>query len=358
MKDLLQKVVSLPIRIKRFVEYHRTEKIQDTLRDDRPYKERELDYINGLDIVLTAKGENKRITKLPIQYYNQGSSSACGAHAAAHGRLLTEGNKTNPFDWYRLRTNYSGPGMYLKDVLKLKAEADVTEPLSSSLRLTEAQANATQYKDLFNKRQEKYDYYTIHYYDGDEVWSAVSNGLATTVSLYATGSEYTDEPRVLDWGLTLSWAPIRHFVEAIPYSNHTIDGVRYISVVDSSPFGGHTLRHISIDFLNERMYLGGGYYIKRGAPRKRTPKELPIEKVEMFNRGDDVTVLQQFLNAEGLQESKHITGYYGPITARNVMEWQLRNVNEMKGYTAKELADLRGEYWGPASIKAVKKIYG
>lgn len=328
--------------------------LHDAIPDPRPSLEKSLDYKYREDILLGRGPVNKRISKLPIKPYNQDSTSACGAFSASHARLLTQGESTYPPYWYRARSNYNGKGMYLRDVLKLAAFADsVPAPTEQPDKLTEGWVNNLIGIDLYNNlRKESYEYVQIKPYDAEAVFDSVSSGNPTVIGFYCTANEWDSEMVPKD-SVTELTAPVRHFVVCLPNSNHFLDGHEWVSVVDSAPNKGHFLRHIRKDFLTKRMYLGGGFYYKK---KTKMSKKItvPENRCEYGQRNSNVEALQRFLFELGLILKEHQTGYYGNITAKAVLDWQLKNIS---GGNVTELNRLKGRYWGPLSIQSAKNLY-
>lgn len=325
---------------------------RDAVPDTRLYIEKQKDYIYGQDVLLGFGNLGKRITKLPFEPYDQQRTSACGAHAAAHARLLSEKKTTFPLDWYRARSNYPSPGMFTKDVLSLAAHANETKvPKNRPKTLTEEYATSLPLRNLFsNKRKETYGYVQIKPFDADSVAEAVSNGYPVVVSFFSTLNEWVEEMEVREF-TTVFTAPVRHFVDAIPNSLHEKDGKLWISVVDSARQGGLVLRHLSLDFLSKRMWVGGGFTYKVTSKPTET-KVVPDKRCEYGQENSDVLALQEFMFANGLMDEIHMTGYYGNITAKAVLIWQLNNIKDIPHH---QLIQWGGHYWGPSSIKAALK---
>ena len=328
---------------------------RDAVADPRSFTERVRDYKYREDVILPSSGaiSKKRITKLPFDAYKQGSTSSCGAHAAAHVRRLLEDTETYALQWYRARTNYSGEGMFLKDVLTLAAKADTVAIPKKLPKLTEAFANSLSYVELFdNTRDTQYEYAQIDPYDADAVAEVSSAGHGVVISFYATNKEWDEEVYEREY-TTLFTAPVRHFVTVLPNSVHTKDGYTWVSAIDSAAPKGYTLTHIRLDFLKKRMYLGGGFYYP--VTRRKSPvKYLPTNRCEYGQMNQAVLNLQEFLVTQGLMSKVHTTSYYGNITAAAVLKWQLQNVDSV---SLTELNSLGGKYWGPASIKALRRIF-
>ena len=336
--------------IKQYIDLLINGRLMDDVHDDiRTEAEKSKDYIYGQDILLPAATASKRIKKLSFTPYDQQGTSACGAFSAAHARLIESGERTDPLVWYRSRSNYSKPGMFLKEVLELIAYAQ-TFPKNSSApsELTEEFANSLPYLPPFITKDKSREYFQIKPYDADGVFSAVTAGHPTLMTFFCTYDEWQDElvPKDRVWAST---ARVRHYVVALPNSAHSRDGYDWVSVVDSSPAHGYSLRHVRRDFIEQRMYLGGGFV----APSKvitLKPKSLPTRSCKYGDKSIDVLALQEYLVTQGLMSVRNMTSYYGNITARAVLDWQLQNI---KGLSLVEIAELDGKNWGPKSILAV-----
>jgi len=329
-------------------------KFRDIISDPRTEEEKMLDYKYGEDVVLTMGAPaTKRIKTLPIKPLDQSRTSACVAYSAMHARDLQEGvTMRDPLPWYRTRRNYSGPGMFLKDGLSLMAHA---EPVSPEMAppISESFANSMPLVPVMSdKRKEDYEYVSIKAYDTDAVIASVTSGNPTMIGFYSTGNEWDEEMEVKDF-TTQATAPVRHAVIALPNSYHTHNGKQWVSVIDSFPNKGHFLRHISIDFLKERMFFGGGFY-HRAPVRKKKVTAQPLNFCRYGQRNDGVLELQRFLTQVGLMSTVHNTGYYGNITAKAVLTWQLANVDTVNKW---QLDQWKGYYWGPASVKKFNELY-
>lgn len=320
----------------------------DAVADPRPAAEKRKDYVYGKDIVLAHGGQKKRLANPPIEPLHQGATSACGAYSATHGRILETGEKNNPLVWYRTRTNYPYEGMFTKDVLKLMAKGEVVDSKFAS-RPFERVANRMPYLDVFNgKRSEEMEYYTISPFDADAVFDAVSNGRPTLISYFCTLREWGMQEMVVRDTTTKSVAPVRHFNMVIPNSNHFKDGYEWVSTLESSPYGGHTMRHIRKDFLQKRMWIGGGFSM----PIKKSKTQVTVKATQRCQKGqrnEAVQKLQRMLTQLGYMDERHNTGYYGVITSKAVLLWQLDNLK----FDSEKLVQWNGEYWGPLSVSHV-----
>ena len=340
----------LPSLIKELTE----EKFHDIADDKRLESEKVKDYIYGKDVILPMGKTGDRITKLKFKAYNQGQTGACGAFSAAHMRKIEESKDVEPLLWYRARSNYPYPGMFAKDVLELASFANAINTGGlGDIKPTEEKANSMKLLDLFkNKRKGRYEYAQFAPYNTDAVIDGVSNGHAVLIGFFSTLNEWRDEMYVRDY-TTLFTARVRHWVVALPNSYHTKDGYDWVSVIDSSPQYGFSLRHIRIDFLKERMYMNGGFYYPVKTKSVNKIKTLPTKRCQFGQRSGSVLDLQIFLRELGLLSSIHTTSYYGPITAKAVLGWQLSHF----GGDHQQLIKWGGNYWGPLSITKVNELY-
>lgn len=328
--------------------------VNDIAEDPRKPEERAKDYVYGQDVKLPGSPSlNKRIKKLPFKALDQEKTSACGAYAATHARKIAENSDNFPPVWYRTRSNYAGKGMFLKEVLKLAAKATGFPEPSGAGKLSEELVNQMALIDVYdNNRDNTHEYVQINPYDFSAVVEASNSGRPVIISFFSTLKEWTEEMIPTDT-VYVSTAAVRHYVVVLPNSYHEHDGHEWVSVIDSSPAKGFALRHLRKDFLENRMYLGGGFYYPV-SKQKAPVRVIPAVAVEYGERSEDVKNLQEFLYRLGLVQSVHRTGYYGNITAKAVLRWQLANITIMK---QSELEALQGMYWGPVSIKTAKKIY-
>lgn len=336
--------------IKQYIDLLINGRLVDDVHDDiRTEAEKSKDYVYGQDILLPAATASKRIKKLSFTPYDQQGTSACGAFAAAHARLIESGEKTDPLLWYRSRSNYNKPGMFIKEVLELVAYAQAFPKNSSApSELTEEFANSLPYLPPFITKDKSREYFQIKPYDADGVFSAVAAGHPTLMTFFCTYDEWQDElvPKEKVWAST---ARVRHYVVALPNSVHSREGYDWVSIVDSSPAHGYALRHVRRDFIEQRMYLGGGFVVQNEI-KLTNPVKLPLNRCEYGNKNAYVLNLQKYLYSQGLMTEDNCTSYYGNITARAVLGWQLQNI---KGLSILEAVELDGKNWGPKSILAV-----
>lgn len=354
MKDLIKTYIT-PANVLALLKQLFGEKFRYVLDDPRSDFEKNNDYKVGADITLTASSspEGKRITKLPFKAYNQGKSSACGAFAASHARRLFEWELNFPYQWYRARSNYDNEGMFLKDVLKLMAQALTVEPKRAYETLTEKEANSLLHTEVYDEnRKNKYEYAQIDSYDADSIFSAVNEGYPVLFAFYSTVNEWKEVVEPTDV-VTLFTAPVRHFVVALPNSTHTQDDKEWVSIIDSSPNKGFSLRHVSKDFIKQRAYMGGGFYYPANTYKTKVTI-IPQKAVKFGDNNAFVLDLQMFLYQTGYLSKVHTTSYYGPRTAAAVLSWQTDNLLNIPLLS---LLELNGRHWGPKSIKRANELH-
>jgi hypothetical protein len=345
--------------IKNIIEQLFAEKHRTAIVDPRTPVEQAKDYLYGKDITLDTGSTSlgQRLTAPPFEPYNQQATSACGAYSGSHIRKLNESVENFPLVWYRARSNYSGEGMYTKEAIEFAAKAN-TFPIPGYLPyLTEGFANSMNSLSIIDlDRKTNVDYFQIAPYDADAVFTAVDNGYATIVGIYCTLNEWAEEMYARDF-TTISLAPVHHFLAAIPNSHHMKDGYEWISVLESAQYGGWKMRHIRKDFLEKRMFLGGGFYHKpENTPAIPATHERvkPNGYCQYGQKNDAVLTLQNFLRDTGFLDAKYTTSYYGPRTSKAVLDWQLKNIVDIDKYT---LNSYGGKYWGPVSVKRVNELY-
>lgn len=301
---------------------------------------------------------HKKVEKLTATIFNQWYTSSCVFHAfltcLEYFGLITAKQVKSQLLAYRKRVNYPGEGSVAYDAWNiLRAGVSPYKDGQMLDKMTEAAANAMKIvagepvlKDLFN-------YFEIT--DYTRVASYVASGKPVPVFIYATREEWSQEyVRIIDPKLTIGKAYVRHSVCLIPQGDFTENGVEYFSIHDSAWFGNRTLRHVSNDFILKRAYYAGRL------EKKETPTPVPPVVVDakptvackLNDKSVNVRNLQAFLNNQSKLEAQYVTGFYGALTAKAVLWYQLENWQKFKGGVP-ELLSLNGENWGPQSIATI-----
>lgn len=340
--------------MKKIISYLLGPKFHNIAPDPRSREKKEQDHKYGLDVAAGSIVVGKKIENLPFQPFNQFQVLSCGANAAAHGRRLSSGEVASPIIWYRSRSNYSDGGMYLQDVLRLeqKAKSVSYSDYPNEDYRTEAAANRVANIVEFDEQRDKdYGYVQINAYDARAVFEAVSAGHSPTISFFSTINEWNYAELVLRDSISVWYAPVRHYIKALPNSVYEKDGDLWITALESSPQGGHVRREVSLTFLSNRMYIGAGYVYKKEVIPPAPAVTIPDLKCNYGQRNKAVLKLQTYMYEKGRMAKQHQTGYYGPITAAAVLKWQLEHIPNYPG-----IASLQGKWWGAASIQKVKIV--
>lgn len=338
-------------------------KYNGVTEDVRSDKEKIKDW-DSREITLGAT-EGKKITQLPIRLYDQMGTSACTAHAylsmLEYNRVLNV--PVSRFALYRKRSIYPAGGSNITDLI-LKSD-----PAFSSLggltkyddiihpsNLTEAWANTVPYL-LGSKIADGFDYYTIK--DFEDLERIVNSGLAVTFGFYSTNAEwraeYVEEKTVITNPFS---AQVRHQATLIPRGAFWENGKLWFSVHDSAGFGGRFLRYATLSFVKNRKINQPVFAIPKEAIQIPQPPLIdvkPLVAVNLEDRGQAVENLQAYLAKRGFLDTKNITGYYGALTSKAVLWFQLY-YHDMFNDNIPELLALKGQWWGKQSIEVVNKI--
>jgi len=79
---------------------------------------------------------------------------------------------------------------------------------------------------------------------------------------------------------------------------------------------------------------------------------LPTSKCKIGDTSPSVLNLQKYLANKKYLNPEHCTGYYGVLTSKAVLIWQLERWQQFDG-GVKELLELEGKYWGAKSVSLV-----
>lgn len=339
---------------------------QDALPDTRPAVLKDKDYsTKEIATSAVAPFQNSKPSKLEATEYNQWYAGSCVPHAF-WTQLEYEGiiNKDfNPAQLrsYRKRGNYPQAGSNGTDMYDQMRDGQSND-FSTPKYFSEAMATAMPYvrgtklvKDFkYFQYVDKTSWRTLV----EDIPKGVAVGKAISIFIYATEEEWSKEyVDIINPNLNIANAVVRHAVCLTPKGDFTEKGKEWLTVHDSAKFGGRHLRYISYDFLKGRCYFGAEVYLADSIPEPEIPplSDLPLTYCELGDSSQSVRNLQAFLIKNGNLESKYLTGYYGALTARAVLWWQLEYWTH---FTANipQLLDWGGKYWGSQSIKVLKEI--
>lgn len=331
--------------------------------DVRSEKEKIKDW-DSRELTLGAT-TGKKITKLPAKLYDQMGTSACTAHAYLT-MLEYNGVLTLPvsrFTLYRKRNVYPAAGSNIVDLIlkshpKFNPAGGLTkyDDIIHPSRLTEAWANTVPYL-VGAQLSADFEYYTAKTYSDLE--RIVNSGLAVTIGFYSTNAEWRKEYVEETATITNPFAAaVRHQVTLIPNGAFTENGKLWFSVHDSAGFGGRFLRYVTLSFIQNRRINQPIFAIPANTAPVPPPPVLdakPLVPVRLEDRGRDVENLQAYLAKRGYLEPRYVTGYYGQLTSKAVLWFQLYHHDKMTSKIP-ELLDLKGYWWGAQSINLVNTL--
>lgn len=336
------------------------------LPDERPaeLRERDRSVLEVAAAMAVPTFQNPKPTKLGATLFNQWYVGSCVPHGfytmLEYEGIVPAGFNQSQLRAYRKRSNYPNPGSAGVDMLD-KIRAGQSNDFATPAGFTEAQASAMQ---LIAGAKVIKDFNYFQYLDSkgnlllDFVPADVAAGKAVAIFIYATDAEWSREyVEIQNPNLSPADAYVRHCICIMPKGDFTENGKQYLAVHDSAQFGGRHLRYVPLDFFLKRCYFAVKAYPKGELPDPApapTPIGKPTTPCELGDRGDHVRALQQFMADTNHLDQKNVTGYYGALTAKAVLWWQLENWDRFIGVGGvPQLLAWSGKYWGKASIAII-----
>ena len=336
------------------------------LPDTRPQADKDKDYIVdeiAADVAVVPF-ENSRIDVLTATVYNQWLVGSCVPHGIItqleYEGLIPPNLSISQLRAYRKRLNYAQPGCIGPDMYD-KIKHGQSNDFPTPAHFTENQATAMPYVagdrliDDFNYFQYKKEDGT---WDVEQIVKDIAIGKAIAPFIYATDAEWAREyVDIITPNLALEGAEVRHCVCLIPSGDFTENGRQWVSVHDSAKFGGRHLRYVTYEFLKKRLYFGAKVYKGAEIPVPPTPPhvDLPLVACEQGNKGENVLNLQEYLIEKGFLEKNYATSYFGAISAKALLWFQLFHHDKFSSKIP-EILGWGGKYWGPQSIKVVEEL--
>jgi hypothetical protein len=337
---------------------------RDALEDTRPVELRANDY--STEEVATASAvtpfKHKRPTKLKATEFNQYYAGSCVPHAFLTA-LEYEGIATPDISRlraYRKRSNYPQAGSIGVDMFN-KIRAGQSNDFPTPKGFTEAMATAMPYVEGVKIIKDFTFYQYIDKKTGalllEQVPADVAIGKAVPIFIYATEDEWSRQyVEVGNEPVTLENAYVRHAVCIVPEGDFKEKGKRWLTVQDSAKFGGRGMRYVEYDkFFLTRTYFASKVYATGTLPApepENIPVLKPITACVLGDRGVAVLALQKYLIEDKKLAPEYATGYYGALTAKAVLWWQLEHWDKYQ-VNIPQLLDWRGEYWGEASVAII-----
>lgn len=299
--------------------HNELENYKGVAQDTRTPEEKEKDY-QASDILGGAVTEIKweeKTSWTTLSLRKQITSSSCGAQSLA--KILEYFNKdvmsaTPP---YHFRANYPGEGMYAKDIGEVAKKKTTTEALCPSQNMTEVEMNAA---NIPENRPFGISAYYFLPIDMDMIATALEKGHGVIFGIGSHIAEWTEIPQVIDGKLTFS-----HFVACVPKNYLLYKGEKAV-VIDDSVNAYSTLNGTGQRILTEKFLKNRAWAALAIVPEVKQEKPVYTFTKSMVygDRGEEVKKLQQVLIYEGLLKSGLDTGYFGGLTLKAVMAFQLK----------------------------------
>lgn len=326
------------------------------LPDTRPVEERNKDYKDDELAAASAREPftHKRIKELAGTVFNQWYVGSCVPHgfltALEYAGIITAKEIKSQLRAYRKRSNYPGEGSIAVDMWeKIKSGVSPNKDFPTPEKFREEQAAAMPLVMGEPVLKDRFNYFEIT--DPNRIAGYVAAGKPVPVFIYASKNEWAREYVDVRDNVSIGNAEVRHCVCLVPEGDFTEDGTQYFAVHDSAKFGNRHLRYVSLEFILKRTYYAARIE-KKGQVEPvpvPPPSDKPTVPCELGDRGEAVLNLQAFLIADGKLAPQYATGYYGALTAKAVLWYQLSKWQQFTS-TIPELLELKGEAWGPQSI--------
>lgn len=303
--------------------------------------------------------KHERITEIIAFVYNQWYTSSCVFHAFLTALfylgVITAKEAKSFLLAYRKRVNYPNEGSIAYDAWDvIRAGVSPYADGPTLEKMTEAAANAMQIVTGAPVLKNAFKHFQIT--DYTRIADYVAEGKPVPVFIYATREEWAQEyVDIQTPDLKLSDAYVRHAVCIIPKSDFTENGVQRFAIHDSAKFGNRHLRYVSNEFIIKRSFYA--VRIERNdVPVIVEPPvvdRIPDVPVQLNDKSEDVRALQRFLYDQGKLDAQYITGFYGVLTAKAVLWYQLEKWQKFTGGVP-QILQWKGEYWGPQSIETIR----
>lgn len=322
------------------------------LPDTRPQELKDRDFKSDNPELPSGAGQINWIEKTPEQWVKydpryQIWSSSCLVQAFCKACRTMGYPILSAYPPYRLRTNFSGPGSWMWDIASLfKKIGTVLETQATSQNVGEDILNKNMTAELEALLADTpfkiggYVYLAKNNFDN--IAQAVQDHKHCILTFGANNSEWKEIPFINgtpDWyhGICATDLTLRNSKKYIVIDDS----------IDSNTFPNNQ-RLLSEEFINQR--ITGGVYLIPAVPPEPTDHIFtrPLKKGQ---KDPEVRFLQEKLKKLGYFPQIACTNFYGSITAKSLLKFQLAyNVDKPE-----VLNQLKGEHFGPKSIKAINK---
>lgn len=262
---------------------------------------------------------------------------------------------------YERRANYPSAGMNGIDSMEIVRKSGVTLEELYPSKTENNDYNILKILPQYSKVGEvfKIGAYLSVPVNIDTIASIIQRtGKGIMMFIFANSQEWKREvPIIKDKNLTVYKATVRHAITATDFFLY--NGKKALLIEDSwgVDSGKEGRRIITEDFFNKRCWFCAHIMNFKFDSDELKDKEQTFNVVDTATFGDkseNVVQIQEMLKYEGLfPKNIQSTGYYGSITAKAVLQWQLKH----KVDTPIILNNLGGKYFGSKSLKIYKNIY-
>ena len=312
--------------------------------------------------------------------FNQDGSGSCVAQTMA--KLLGINYFIENGDYvhfsathvYQRRNNKPQAGMGGVDVFEIAKKGVTLEELVPSQDMSDSAMDNSEikpYKEQVGQIFKIGGYLFLNNGDIDQVASTIeATKKGVMIWIFAQFDEWTEVPTIKNASLTKETAPIRHSITVVDYMLH--NGKKALVIEDSwgVGYGKGGRRIITEDFFKARNYFSAyamnfnfsgvpvdvtkrQYYFNFPMRFIEDPSITVWEKESINNtQKGEVKELQKVLQQQGyFPNNVECTGYYGAVTAKAVLKWQIANNID----SISELTKLKGWYFGKRSLSFINK---
>lgn len=279
---------------------------------------------------------------------NQNGSGSCVGQGTGKGLETITNIVQSAHPIYARRANRPSEGMYLQDAGDIVNKlGTTTEALDPSQNMTEIQMDApvtvqTPYKGL--------SYFFVDVQDIDAIATAIELYKHCLITINGNYDEYANAVK-----------PVM-IPNAILNCGHCICGTYYFTdkngekciLIDESWGTNNITRRVLTETYLKGRGTGAMYYLPPAPPPNDKPEYDFKNELAYGETNNDIIELQNCLKYEGLFPSNiPSTGYYGNVTAKAVLAFQLK-------YALSDIVSLNklaGRAVGPITLKKLNQIY-
>jgi len=341
------------------------------LEDTRTEEAKAKDYrfgeiVSAVEPVNWVEKPQSAWRKFPI--YNQNGSGSCVAQTLRKMQGVYTWLKTGVWvslsasHIYQRRSNKPAPGMGGEDVFVIGRKGTTLEFFAPSENMTDSQMDNIMVSPFMGEVGKVFrlgNYVIVSPTDIDTIASIIqATGKSVMVWFYFRNDEWTDVPTVKYPGLDrYASATSRHSLAAVDFTLY--QGKKALIIDDSwgLAYAMNGQRVITEDFFKARNFFAA-HFMNFAFEDQSEPSAKPkYTFTTPFGLGvttPDVVALQNILKYEGMfPTNTESTGYYGSITAKGVLQWQIKHAVA----PLEVLNSLAGRSVGPKTVGVLNSIY-